>query len=201
MVPLLAAALVTQLSLSPAAAPARLTLTDQTLEGFGSDGAPAPYAPGTIVAQSLAGVGGAMLFGLGGVFVGAALAGDAAHGFAALGMGMLGAIVGMPIGFGFGVWVAGAIRGHQGSFWATMGATLLGSVLNFAVLGLEAPFLVALTLPAMLVGTIWVYHLTDARSRGYAGVMPPAVRPEERVAERRGTEAQRPTVSLLRLAF
>lgn len=201
MVTLLAAALATQLSLTPSEAPARWSLLDQTLEGFGSDGAPAPYAAGTIVAQVLAGAGGAVLFGIGGIFAGAALAGDDAHGFAALGLGMIGAMLAMPFGYGFGVWLAGAIRGHQGSFWATMGTTLLGTVLNLAVLGLELPILMVFTLPAMLAGTIWVYHLTDAHSRGYAAVAPATVLPEARVAERRMVEEQRPAVSLLRVAF
>lgn len=197
MTPIFAALLATQLSL-PQAAPVQVSLFERQLEGIGSgsDGAPAPYSVPTIVAQSLTGTGSLILSGLGGFLVGALIAGDGGHGFAALGAGVIGAMVAMPFGFGVGVWASGAIRGHEGSFWATMGTILLGSVISFAALALEAPLALVLMLPATAVGAIWVYHLTDARARGEVAMAPPAARPEQRQEA-----SSRRDVPLVRMAF
>lgn len=197
MTPILAVLLATQLS-HPTMAPKPESFLELQMEsiGSGSDGAPAPYSATTIVAQSLTGAGATIVAGLGGFLVGALVAGDGGHGFAALGGGLIGALVASPIGFGVGVWATGAIRGHDGSFWATMGTIVLGSVLSFAALALEAPLALVLTLPATAVGAIWVYHFTDARSRNDVATTQPEARPEHR---REATPSRE--LALVRFAF
>lgn len=194
MLTVLAAALATQLSLMPTEAPPRWSLLDQSLPGFGSDGAPEPFAMRTMAMQALASLGGAALFGAGGYFLNRALiraSGGSTDYFAAF----PGALIGVPLGFALGVWGTGKSFGHSGSFAATLLSSVLILPLNLVPLLL--PVLWVVTVPLTIASVIGAYHLTDKAYRRHVGESPVAARPDER----RSVEVVRPGVSLLRVAF
>lgn len=195
---LLAAALATQLSLMPTNAPPRWTLIDQTLEGFGSDGAAEPFAMRTMLVQALASVGGAVLLGVGGTAAGSALGRAVGEpgSYSGLVYGIVGGGIGAPLGFILGIWLPGRMFGHSGSLMATLGVSLSGAFLAL-ILVEPLPALSILLVPGTLAAAIAVYHLTDKAFRPYAAVTRPSARPEERQV----AEVKRPSTSLLRVAF
>lgn len=173
LVPVVALMANLTLAQTGAITPPRLALIEQPLQGSGGGMAPAPFDPFTMVLQVGTGAAGVVSFGLGGFFLGAGLANDRGHGYKALSFGVLGFFVGAHLGAAVGVWVGGWMRGNRGSFWATLGVGVLGTLLNALVVALDIPALTLLMTPVAIVGMLWTYHHTDTVARGLAANGPP----------------------------